>query len=62
MFYFEVRKNKEKACEIAQQALNDSEGTIEQADEDTYRDSKGIIDLLTENLELWKEEDAEGDN
>ena len=29
-------------------------------DEDTFRDAKSIIELLKENLSLWKEE--EGDN
>ena len=57
MFYFEVRQNKGKACEIASQALQSAQGQLDAADEETYRDAQGIIDLLSENLELWKDED-----
>lgn len=58
VFYFEVTDNKEEAIKVAQGALQNAEESLEDADEDTYRDAKGIIDLLTENLELWKEEDG----
>jgi len=33
---------------------------IDDVDEETFRDAKSIIELLKENLTLWKEE--EGDN
>ena len=33
---------------------------IDDVDEETFRDAKSIIELLKENLSLWKEE--EGDN
>jgi len=34
---------------------------IDDVDEETFRDAKSIIELLKENLTLWKEEDG-GDN
>jgi molybdopterin synthase catalytic subunit len=34
---------------------------IDDVDEETFRDAKSIIELLKENLTLWKDEDA-GDN
>lgn len=60
VFYFEVRDNKAEACKLAEKALKEAMETLDEAKEDVYRDAKGIIDLLTENLELWKEDD--GDN
>ena len=33
---------------------------IDDVDEETFRDAKSIIELLKENISLWKEE--EGDN
>ena len=34
---------------------------IDDVDEETFRDAKSIIELLKENLTLWKEEEG-GDN
>ena len=34
---------------------------IDELEEDDFRDAKSIIELLKENLTLWKEEE-EGDN
>jgi len=52
--------NHKKACELGEQALTDALEKIDDVDEDTFRDAKSIIELLKENLSLWKEE--EGDN
>ena len=32
---------------------------IDDVDEETFRDAKSIIELLKENLSLWKEEEGE---
>ncbi len=34
---------------------------IDEVDEETFRDAKSIIELLKENLTLWKEEVEGGD-
>jgi len=52
--------NHKKACELGEQALTDALEKIDDVDEDTFRDAISIIELLKENLSLWKEE--EGDN
>ena len=49
-----------KACELGEQALSEALEKIDDVDEETFRDAKSIIELLKENLSLWKEED--GDN
>ena len=49
-----------KACELGEEALTQALEKIDDVDEETFRDAKSIIELLKENLSLWKEE--EGDN
>jgi len=60
VFHYEVMNDHKKACELGEQALTDSLEKIDDVDEETFRDAKSIIELLKENLSLWKEED--GDN
>ncbi len=50
------------ACKLAEIALQDSMAKIDEVDEETFRDAKSIIELLKENLTLWKEEEGEAKN
>ena len=62
VFYYEVIGDHEKACQTAQDVLdnagNDKE--LNNADDDdeneNIRDAKSIINLLRENLDMWKME------
>ena len=49
-----------EACTLGETALSDALEKIDDVDEETFRDAKSIIELLKENISLWKEE--EGDN
>lgn len=60
VFYYEVMTDSKQACQLAENALQDAMNKIDEVDEETFRDAKSIIELLKENLTLWKEE--EGDN
>ena len=60
VFYYEVMNNHKKAVELGEKSLTDALEKIDDVDEETFRDAKSIIELLKENLSLWKEE--EGDN
>ena len=60
VFYYEVMNDHKKACELGERALTEALEKIDDVDEETFRDAKSIIELLKENLSLWKEE--EGDN
>lgn len=60
VFYYEVMQDSKQACILAESALQDAMNKIDEVDEETFRDAKSIIELLKENLTLWKEE--EGDN
>merc|ERR1712110_827468 len=62
VFHYEVMKNHKAACELADQALQDALDKIDELQEDDFRDAKSIIELLKENLTLWKEEEEGGDN
>jgi hypothetical protein len=59
VFHYEVMKNHKTACELADQALQEALDKIDELEEDDFRDAKSIIELLKENLTLWKDE-AEG--
>jgi 14-3-3 protein epsilon len=61
VFNYEVLKDHGKACQLADEALQSALDKIDELEEDDFRDAKSIIELLKENLTLWKEEE-EGDN
>ena len=56
VFHYEVMQDNRKACILAENALQEAMNKIDDVDEETFRDAKSIIELLKENLTLWKEE------
>ena len=61
VFHYEVMQDNKQACQLAETALQEAMNKIDEVDEETFRDAKSIIELLKENLTLWKEEEG-GDN
>ena len=59
VFYYEVMNDHKKACQLGESALTEALDKIDDVDEETFRDAKSIIELLKENLSLWKEEEGE---
>jgi hypothetical protein len=59
VFHYEVMNNHKKACELGEAALTEALEKIDDVDEETFRDAKSIIELLKENLSLWKEEEGD---
>ena len=59
VFHYEVKNDHKKACELGEKALSEALEKIDDVDEETFRDAKSIIELLKENLSLWKVEDGE---
>ena len=49
-------KEPRRACEISDLALNAALERIDDLGEEEFRDAKSIIELMKENLALWKEE------
>merc|ERR1712060_763466 len=62
VFHYEVMKNHKAACDLADKALQEALDKIDELEEDDFRDAKSIIELLKENLTLWKEEEEGDDN
>jgi 14-3-3 protein epsilon len=55
VFYYEVMSDHEKACAIAKNTLDRAEKELpNDEDDENYRDAISIINLLKENLEMWK--------
>jgi 14-3-3 protein epsilon len=59
VFHYEVMNDHKKACELGELALTEALEKIDDVDEETFRDAKSIIELLKENLSLWKEEEGD---
>ena len=55
VFHYEVKNNSTKACEIAQRALDAAKEDIDNIDNESAKDALSIVELLRENLDLWKE-------
>ena len=62
VFWYELKNDSSKACSIAEEALNGARDEIDNMDNDEARDALSIIELLKENLDLWKEEEGGEDN
>ena len=61
VFQYEVMNDHKKACELGESALTEALEKLDDVDEETFRDAKSIIELLKENLSLWKEEEGGND-
>lgn len=62
VFHYELMNDSAKACEIAEEALNGARDEIDNMDNEEAKDAFSIIELLKENLDLWKEGDGVEDN
>eukprot|EP00457_Paulinella_chromatophora_P010458 gb/GEZN01010562.1/.p1 GENE.gb/GEZN01010562.1/~~gb/GEZN01010562.1/.p1 ORF type:complete len:257 (+),score=52.53 gb/GEZN01010562.1/:198-968(+) len=58
---YEILKNKKHACSLARKAFDDAIQKLDQLDENSYKDSTLIMQLLRDNLTLWTS-DSEGDD
>jgi len=62
VFYYEVMNDHNTACEVAKTTLDAANKELPQnvdEDDEQYRDAMAIINLLKENLEMWKVEGEE---
>ena len=59
VFYYELKNDSKKACELAQESLDGAKADIEAIDNEDARDAISIVELLKENLDLWKEAEEE---
>jgi len=62
VFYYEVRNDPKEACQLAKQAFDDAIAEIEKIEEEDYKDSTTIMQLIRDNLTLWTTELEQGED
>jgi len=60
VFLYEVAGLQQEACDLAKQAFDSAIAELDTLDEESYKDSTLIMQLLRDNLTLWTSSD-EGD-
>ena len=53
VFYYEIKQDPTKACEMAKKAFDDAIADLDNVQEVYYKDSTLIMQLLRDNLTLW---------
>jgi len=62
VFYYEILNSPDKACALAKQAFDEAIAELDTLNEDSYKDSTLIMQLLRDNLTLWTSDtSAEGE-
>jgi len=61
VFLYEVQSKSNQACELAKKAFDDAIAELDTLDEESYKDSTLIMQLLRDNLTLWTS-DEDNDN
>lgn len=61
VFYYEIFNSPDSACELAKKAFDDAIAELDTLNEDSYKDSTLIMQLLRDNLTLWKS-DQDGED
>uniref|UniRef100_A0A914WLB5 14-3-3 domain-containing protein n=1 Tax=Plectus sambesii TaxID=2011161 RepID=A0A914WLB5_9BILA len=58
VFFYEVLNSPDRACQLAKQAFDDAIAELDTLNEDSYKDSTLIMQLLRDNLTLWTSDTA----
>lgn len=61
VFYYEINNAPERACALAKQAFDDAIAELDTLNEESYKDSTLIMQLLRDNLTLWTSDTNNGD-
>jgi len=56
VFHYEIRKDPEVGCKLAKEAFEAAVTDLDNLDEDSYKESTLIMQLLRDNLALWTED------
>lgn len=57
VFYYEIIGSPKNACELAKQAFDDAIAELDTLNEESYKDSTLIMQLLRDNLTLWSSDE-----
>ncbi|CAJ0609522.1 unnamed protein product [Cylicocyclus nassatus] len=61
VFFYEIASSPDRACQLAKQAFDDAIAELDTLNEDSYKDSTLIMQLLRDNLTLWTSDAAADD-
>ncbi|XP_033724796.1 LOW QUALITY PROTEIN: 14-3-3-like protein [Pecten maximus] len=61
VFYYEIINEPQKACHLAKAAFDEAIAELDTLDQESYKDSTLIMQLLRDNLTLWTTENSEQD-
>jgi len=53
VFYYEILNSPDRACRLAKAAFDDAIAELDSLNEESYKDSTLIMQLLRDNLTLW---------
>jgi hypothetical protein len=53
VFYYEILSSPDIACKLAKAAFDNAIADLDGLEDDEYRDSATIMQLLRDNLTLW---------
>ena len=62
VFYYEILNAPDRACHLAKQAFDDAIAELDTLNEDPYKDSTLIMQLLRDNLTLWTSDAPDADD
>merc|ERR1712183_266537 len=61
VFQYEVQAKTKEACDLAKKAFDDAIAELDTLDEESYKDSTLIMQLLRDNLTLWTSDERQPD-
>ncbi|XP_034508221.1 14-3-3 protein theta-like, partial [Ailuropoda melanoleuca] len=59
VFFYEILNSPEQACSLAKTAFDEAIAELDTLNEDSYKDSTLIMQLLRDNLTLWTSDNAQ---
>merc|ERR1712241_1212805 len=60
--YYEILKEPEKACDLAKKSFDAAIEKLDDLQDESYKDSTLIMQLLRDNLTLWTSSQDDGDD
>ncbi|KAK4473996.1 hypothetical protein MN116_003313 [Schistosoma mekongi] len=62
VFYYEIKCDPTQACNLAKRAFDTSIGELDSLQDESYKDSTLIMQLLRDNLTLWASDQPEAED
>lgn len=59
VFLYDVLQLKDEACNTARSAFEHAIGGLDKADDGSYKETTGVMQMLRDNLALWKPDQVE---